>query len=126
MLLLRSLRKQLLNGGFASISPVYTEDVGSSSLSSPTIQKPTNTTLSMSRGQSQGRAYFLSWSACGLHTIGPQPLKYPAKAWSAIRRRVLNIRGRTSHRRPLSDRSEERRVGKECFSTFKSRWSPYH
>src|SRR3546814_11762455 len=25
-----------------------------------------------------------------------------------------------------SDRSEERRVGKECVSTCKSRWSPYH
>src|SRR3546814_20465507 len=23
-------------------------------------------------------------------------------------------------------RSEERRVGKECVSTFRSRWSPYH
>src|SRR3546814_9481789 len=27
-------------------------------------------------------------------------------------------------RRPL--RSEERRVGKECVSTCRSRWSPYH
>src|SRR3546814_5183756 len=27
--------------------------------------------------------------------------------------------------RPL-DRSEERRVGKECVSTCRSRWSPYH
>src|SRR3546814_14144585 len=27
-------------------------------------------------------------------------------------------------RRPV--RSEERRVGKECFSTCRSRWSPYH
>src|SRR3546814_5886720 len=27
---------------------------------------------------------------------------------------------------PLSDRSEERRVGKECVSTCRSRWSPYH
>src|SRR3546814_5129776 len=26
----------------------------------------------------------------------------------------------------LADRSEERRVGKECVSTFRSRWSPYH
>src|SRR3546814_14137051 len=26
----------------------------------------------------------------------------------------------------LSGRSEERRVGKECFSTCSSRWSPYH
>src|SRR3546814_4364640 len=26
----------------------------------------------------------------------------------------------------LIDRSEERRVGKECVSTCRSRWSPYH
>src|SRR3546814_5556360 len=26
----------------------------------------------------------------------------------------------------LSSRSEERRVGKECVSTCRSRWSPYH
>src|SRR3546814_18550093 len=26
----------------------------------------------------------------------------------------------------LVDRSEERRVGKECVSTCRSRWSPYH
>src|SRR3546814_20480724 len=25
-----------------------------------------------------------------------------------------------------ADRSEARRVGKECVSTFRSRWSPYH
>src|SRR3546814_8395543 len=28
--------------------------------------------------------------------------------------------------RMLSSRSEERRVGKECVSTCRSRWSPYH
>src|SRR3546814_14714908 len=27
---------------------------------------------------------------------------------------------------PLYPRSEERRVGKECVSTCRSRWSPYH
>src|SRR3546814_12602017 len=27
---------------------------------------------------------------------------------------------------PWLDRSEERRVGKECVSTCRSRWSPYH
>src|SRR3546814_17435071 len=27
---------------------------------------------------------------------------------------------------PLPTRSEERRVGKECVSTCRSRWSPYH
>src|SRR3546814_2133379 len=29
------------------------------------------------------------------------------------------------HAAPVA-RSEERRVGKECVSTFRSRWSPYH
>src|SRR3546814_18841212 len=29
-------------------------------------------------------------------------------------------------RRAALDRSEERRVGKECVSTCRSRWSPYH
>src|SRR3546814_9846813 len=28
--------------------------------------------------------------------------------------------------RPVGERSEERRVGKECVSTCRSRWSPYH
>src|SRR3546814_6853554 len=28
--------------------------------------------------------------------------------------------------RLLADRSEERRVGKECVSTCRSRWAPYH
>src|SRR3546814_6572985 len=28
--------------------------------------------------------------------------------------------------RDADDRSEERRVGKECVSTCRSRWSPYH
>ena len=26
----------------------------------------------------------------------------------------------------VADRSEERRVGKECWITCRSRWSPYH
>src|SRR3546814_11041189 len=29
-------------------------------------------------------------------------------------------------RHDLTTRSEERRVGKECVSTWRSRWSPYH
>src|SRR3546814_10089691 len=33
-------------------------------------------------------------------------------------------RGRRA--RPRRERSEERRVGKECVSTCRSRWSPYH
>src|SRR3546814_5136535 len=36
--------------------------------------------------------------------------------------------GRLRRRRKQGriDRSEERRVGKECVSTCRSRWSPYH
>src|SRR3546814_4226038 len=33
---------------------------------------------------------------------------------------------REVHDSGLVDRSEERRVGKECVSTCRSRWSPYH
>src|SRR3546814_1123084 len=42
--------------------------------------------------------------------------RYSAKAdpWHAI------------HVRRQDQRSEERRVGKECVSTCRSRWSPYH
>src|SRR3546814_21014880 len=52
--------------------------------------------------------------------------------WSAVRRN----RAAPRHQPPLSrtpsgprqlcNRSEERRVGKECVSTCRSRWSPYH
>src|SRR3546814_17472023 len=31
-----------------------------------------------------------------------------------------------AHDGPYYKRSEERRVGKECVSTCRSRWSPYH
>src|SRR3546814_13496045 len=41
----------------------------------------------------------------GVHILGPE---------GRIERLILN------------DRSEERRVGKECVSTCRSRWSPYH
>src|SRR3546814_17949259 len=42
---------------------------------------------------------------------------------------ILAVGGRVafSNRRiPIKERSEERRVGKECVRTCRSRWSPYH
>src|SRR3546814_6190550 len=53
----------------------------------------------------------------------------------AVEQRVLRVQH--VEQRPLADvellaiggphlRSEERRVGKECVSTCRSRWSPYH
>src|SRR3546814_4625138 len=38
----------------------------------------------------------------------------------------VDLRGRNSWRLQMDERSEERRVGKECVSTCRSRWSPYH
>src|SRR3546814_1079755 len=38
----------------------------------------------------------------------------------------LGCAERTSATSVLTMRSEERRVGKECVSTCRSRWSPYH
>src|SRR3546814_13205948 len=37
-----------------------------------------------------------------------------------------NSHGSQSAAPGMTDRSEERRVGKECVSTCRSRWSPYH
>src|SRR3546814_14277748 len=45
----------------------------------------------------------------------------PRVAVAAFDERVRNQLGVL-----LGDRSEERRVGKECVSTCRSRWSPYH
>src|SRR3546814_11134246 len=46
---------------------------------------------------------------------------------TAIRQYCLK-RGMPTHARPKGGdtRSEERRVGKECVSTCRSRWAPYH
>src|SRR3546814_13832852 len=38
----------------------------------------------------------------------------------------LDVGSVFSVKRPTRTRSEERRVGKECVSTGRSRWSPYH
>src|SRR3546814_20635900 len=51
----------------------------------------------------------------------PRPKDGPGVA--AWRRRMKSAHGKTVYRRR---RSEERRVGKECVSTCRSRWSPYH
>src|SRR3546814_21149143 len=40
--------------------------------------------------------------------------------------RIAGILLRTHLRERFDERSEERRVGKECVSTCRSRWSPYH
>src|SRR3546814_5524209 len=59
--------------------------------------------------------YTVELQDCG---VAPQPSanlpSQQAATWSAIASEVVLVR------------SEERRVGKECVSTCRSRWSPYH
>src|SRR5881296_4330047 len=43
------------------------------------------------------------------------------RMWALLHRRGLTVNAKRVHRR-----SEERRVGKECTATCRSRWSPYH
>src|SRR3546814_16050347 len=46
-----------------------------------------------------------------------------------VHHRRLQLRRRRPEHGPglrATERSEERRVGKECVSTCRSRWSPYH
>src|SRR3546814_15156735 len=42
------------------------------------------------------------------------------------RRDVIRMNVRVDRHDELQTSSEERRVGKECVSTCRSRWSPYH
>src|SRR3546814_20880610 len=55
------------------------------------------------------------------------PLQVPCQQppWGRISAIELTAR-KILWSRPLGTRSEERRVGKECVSTCRSRWSPYH
>ena len=48
----------------------------------------------------------------------------PLEARGSLETRIASMLARPPHERP--DRSEERRVGKECVQPCRSRWSPYH
>src|SRR3546814_13129544 len=57
------------------------------------------------------------------------PISYSAELWCepgrALSAEYSSLIVRVEKRRG-DERSEERRVGKECVSTCRSRWSPYH
>src|SRR3546814_2810072 len=61
------------------------------------------------------------WSSdvCSSDLVDPQLTLYPEFA----RAKAKNVADLTE---AGENRSEERRVGKECVSTCRSRWSPYH
>src|SRR3546814_2987876 len=50
----------------------------------------------------------------------------PKRAWWADVSCPADEHGLASYDQWRMTRSEERRVGKECVSTCRSRWSPYH
>src|SRR3546814_15235336 len=64
-------------------------------------------------GQREGEAAPLLPVVEHHHQLGPAP----PSTWAG----PLEL----AHRQGI-ERSEERRVGKECVSTCRSRWSPYH
>src|SRR3546814_11840463 len=48
------------------------------------------------------------------------------REWRDSRSNSRVVQNRWNSQRRWDRRSEERRVGKECVSTCRSRWSPYH
>src|SRR3546814_11350341 len=76
------------------------------------------------------------WAAAQVEAMGgeaarlrPRLVIATFKQWTA---RELDLRREAASASELAEilqaelRSEERRVGKECVSTCRSRWSPYH
>src|SRR3546814_17006244 len=57
--------------------------------------------------------------------IAPASGQHPAPLHT-LHPGTAGVERRTRQRVGFSVRSEERRVGKECVSTCRSRWSPYH
>ena len=49
-----------------------------------------------------------------------------ASFWMALSREIETTKPTVPEMAELLARSEERRVGKECFVPCRSRWSPYH
>src|SRR3546814_12320811 len=64
-------------------------------------------------------------AACGI--VGMGGAGFPSAEKLSVTRDLLILNGAECE--PwitCDDRSEERRAGKECVSTCRSRWSPYH
>src|SRR3546814_14549153 len=67
----------------------------------------------------------------GLSGVLPSRLAHALRAMHAVTGRAQSVAhvidgiAHALRHQPAHDRSEERRVGKECVSTCSSRWSPY-
>src|SRR3546814_12596711 len=58
--------------------------------------------------------------------VGAEAAQQPADDCHRARFPIEHLLGNARGDAPHRVRSEERRVGKECVSTCRSRWSPYH
>src|SRR3546814_1099804 len=60
----------------------------------------------------------------------PERYSFAGAAWYSpdekFEKRKFDQLAKEPLNRKVAGRSEERRVGKECVSTCRSRWSPYH
>src|SRR3546814_18661943 len=66
------------------------------------------------------------WNDCiahVLHRLRDRAERHCVPAWDI---QCFNLLSRRARQGPRDRRSEERRVGNECVSTCRSRWSPYH
>src|SRR3546814_13737647 len=62
----------------------------------------------------------------GVPKLPPVAMRSAASSICSWSRRKCNANCAVRVSSPFIARSEERRVGKECVSTCRSRWSPYH
>src|SRR3546814_12375433 len=67
----------------------------------------------------------LSWRGCSFTAPPRRPAARTGSAGASARVHGL-AQGLAEQGEAERGRSEERRVGKECVSTCRSRWSPYH
>src|SRR3546814_10898863 len=65
----------------------------------------------------------ISSQSCDLGKDVPHPVRALFAAADLVERAAVNLLLRGDE---ALERSEERRVGKECVSKCRSRWSPYH
>src|SRR3546814_14423539 len=66
------------------------------------------------------RHIYAAYNSTTVRTVPCNTIGMTERGYPELTRRPAGVRPTTN------PRSEERRVGKECVSTCRSRWSPYH
>src|SRR3546814_12858432 len=97
-----------------------TAGVGKYKMRMPYVLSLTDVRASLSTTQSAGSVFTVDIMVNGTSILSTKitidNTKLSSKA--SVNQPVIST--------PVIARSEDRRVGKECVSTYRSRWSPYH